>query len=133
MRKLKIKATLCFCRLPARTTADKIVGVDQLTADQVAAKINHMPRGRVPIAGNHRTAFIDVQGKPLLCVVANWEDNFTGYVVDCGSYSDQQRGYLTHRDARHMLSTSSERTGPNGSVYAGLDSLTDHPHPRRNA
>ncbi len=65
------------------------VGADQLTTDQVAAKINHMPRGRVPIAGNHLTAFIDVQGKLLFYVVAAWEEDFTGYIVDYGSYPDQ--------------------------------------------
>ena len=38
---------------------------DQLTADQVAAKFNGMQRKLVPIAANHLTAFIDVQGKLL--------------------------------------------------------------------
>ena len=82
---------------------EETVGADQLTADQVAAKINNLPRRRVPIAGNHLTAFIDVQGKLLFYVVAAWEDDFTGYVVDYGTYPDQQRTYFTLRDARHTL------------------------------
>ncbi|WP_149495371.1 terminase gpA endonuclease subunit [Roseiconus lacunae] len=100
------------------------VGADQLTADQVAAKINNLPRRRIPIAGNHLTAFIDVQGKLLFYVVAAWEDDFTGYVVDYGTYPDQQRTYFTLRDARHTLATAAEGTGLEGSIYAGLESLT---------
>ncbi len=100
------------------------VDADQLTPDQVAGKINNMPRLTVPIAGNHLTAFIDVQGKLLFYVVAAWEDDFTGYVVDYGTYPDQQRPHFTLRDARHTLATASDGTGLEGSIYAGLDSLT---------
>ena len=102
---------------------EETVGADQLTADQVAAKINNLPRRQVPIAGNHLTAFIDVQGKLLFYVVAAWEDNFTGYVIDYGTYPDQQRTYFTLRDARHTLATAAEGTGLEGSIYAGLDTL----------
>ncbi|MDA7936815.1 phage terminase large subunit family protein [bacterium] len=105
--------------LPAET-----VDADQLTAEQVADKINNMPRRSVPIAGNHLTAFIDIQGKLLFYVVAAWEDDFTGYVVDYGSYPDQERTHFTLRDARHTLENASEGTGLEGSIYAGLESLT---------
>ena len=53
--------------LPAET-----VDADQLTAEQVAEKINGMERCCIPIAANHLTAFIDVQGKLLFYVVAAW-------------------------------------------------------------
>ncbi|QDV62472.1 Phage terminase large subunit (GpA) [Crateriforma conspicua] len=104
---------------------EETVGADQLTSDQVAAKINNLPRRRVPISGNHLTAFIDVQGKLLFYVVAAWEDDFTGYVVDYGTYPDQQRTYFTLRDARHTLATAAEGTGLEGSIYAGLEALTN--------
>ncbi|MGB7328076.1 MAG: terminase gpA endonuclease subunit [Rubripirellula sp.] len=105
--------------LPAET-----VDADQLTPGQVAGKINNMPRLSIPIAGNHLTAFIDVQGKLLFYVVAAWEDDFTGYVVDYGTYPDQQRPHFTLRDARHTLANATDGTGLEGSIYAGLDSLT---------
>ncbi|TWU40178.1 Phage terminase large subunit (GpA) [Novipirellula aureliae] len=98
------------------------VDADQLTAEQVANKINGMSRCCVPISGNHLTAFIDVQGKLLFYVVAAWEDDFTGYVVDYGSFPDQKRPYFTLRDARHTLAT--EGTGLEGSLYAGMEKLT---------
>jgi hypothetical protein len=43
-----------------RRTAD-----DLLTADEIAAKLNGLPRGRIPIGRDHLTAFVDVQGKLL--------------------------------------------------------------------
>ncbi|QDV62607.1 Phage terminase large subunit (GpA) [Crateriforma conspicua] len=103
---------------------EETVGADQLTAEQVAAKINNLSRQRVPISGNHLTAFIDVQGKLLFYVVAAWDDDFTGYVVDYGTYPDQKRNYFTLRDARHMLAGAAEGTGLEGSIYAGLETLT---------
>ncbi|TWU46452.1 terminase gpA endonuclease subunit [Rubripirellula reticaptiva] len=103
--------------LPAET-----VDADQLTAEQVAEKTNGMERCCIPIAANHLTAFIDVQGKLLFFVVAAWEDDFTGYIVDYGSFPDQKRPYFTLRDARHTLAT--EGTGLEGSLYAGMEKLT---------
>jgi phage terminase large subunit GpA-like protein len=57
-------------------------------------------------------------------VVAAWEDDFTGYVIDYGTYPDQQRGYFTLRDARHTLAAVADGTGLEGSIYAGLEYLT---------
>ena len=105
--------------LPEETVSD-----DMLTADQVAAKFNGLERSLVPIAANHLTAFVDVQQKLLFYVVAAWEDNFTGYVIDYGTYPDQQRSYFTLRDARQTLAYAATGTGLEGSIYAGLEKLT---------
>lgn len=105
--------------LPEETGDD-----DLLTADEIAAKINNRQRAEIPIACNHLTMFIDVQQKLLFYCVCAWEDDFTGYVVDYGSYPDQKRQYFTLRDARHTLATASPGSGLEGSIYAGLESLT---------
>ena len=57
----------------------------------------------MPVGCNHLTMFIDVQAALLFYVVAAWEDDFTGYVVDYGAYPDQKRPYFTLRDARPTL------------------------------
>ncbi len=105
--------------LPAET-----VGEDMLTAEAIAAKVNNLDRQLVPIAANHITAFIDVQQKLLFYIVVAWEDDFTGYVVDYGTFPDQRRSFFTLRDARHTLATAAEGTGLEGSIYAGLEQLT---------
>ena len=105
--------------LPAETASD-----DELTADQVAAKFNRMKRDEVPVGCDHVTAFIDVQANLLFWVVAAWEDDFTGYVLDYGTFPDQKRAYFTLRDARLTLAVVTAAGGLEGSIYAGLESLT---------
>lgn len=96
---------------------------DQLTADLLATKLNRLERRVVPISASHLTAFIDVQQNLLFYLVAAWDDNFTGYVIDYGTLPDQHRSYFTLRDARHTLSAQFPGTGLEGSIYAGLESL----------
>ncbi|HBO44116.1 MAG TPA: hypothetical protein DD670_09330 [Planctomycetaceae bacterium] len=97
---------------------------DLLTADQVAAKVNRLGQSEMPIGCNYLTMFIDVQQALLFYVVAGWEDDFTGCVLDYGTYPDQRRSYFTLRDARHTLTLAAPGTGLEGAIYAGLESLT---------
>jgi hypothetical protein len=97
--------------------------IDELTADQIAGKLNRMKRSELPIGCNHVTMFVDVQANLLFFVVAAWEDDFTGYVVDYGTFPDQQRPYFTLRDARRTLASITKASGMEGSIYSGLDAL----------
>jgi len=94
-----------------------------LTADQIAGKLNGMKRGEVPIGANHLTMFIDVQGKLLFWLVAAFEEDFTGYVIDYGAYPDQKRQYFTLRDAQKTLQLAAKGAGLEGAIYAGLEAL----------
>jgi len=106
--------------LPEKTADD-----DLLTADQIAAKTHGLDRAVIPLGCNHLTVFIDVQQKLLFFVVCAWEDDFTGYVVDYGTYPDQRRPYFTLRDATRTLSVAAKGTGLEGAIYAGLETLTN--------
>lgn len=97
---------------------------DELTADQIAAKVNRMQRRLVPVGCNHLTMFVDVQANLLFFVVAAWEDDFTGYVIDYGTFPDQHRPYFTLRDARLTLPLATKASGLEGAIYAGLEQLT---------
>ncbi len=78
-----------------------------------------MERGGIPIACNHVTMFVDVQANLLFFVVAAWEDDFTGYVVDYGAYPDQKRPHFTLRDARHTLATATKAQRSGGLDLRG--------------
>jgi len=69
---------------------------------------------------------IDVQSKLLFWLVAGWEDDFTGYVLDYGAWPDPNESYFTLRDARRTLLTEFPRAGQEGAIYAGLEALTGH-------
>jgi hypothetical protein len=98
---------------------------DLLTADQIGAKTNGLRRGAVPHGCDHVTAFIDVQQHALFWMTCAWGQDFTGSVIDYGTYPDQKLSYFTLRDVRRTLSSMAEGTGLEGAIYAGLDALTD--------
>ena len=105
--------------LPEDTGSD-----DELKPDQIAAKFNRLERRDIPIGGSHLTMFIDVQATLLFYVVVAWEEDFTGYVVDYGTFPDQKRPYFTLRDARSTLATVTKAGGLEGTIYAGLERIT---------
>jgi hypothetical protein len=98
---------------------------DLLTAEQIAAKTNGHARRIVPVGATRLTAFIDVQQKLLYYVVCAWADDFTGYVIDYGTYPDQRMPYFTLREATLTLTDVAAGTGLEGSIYAGLESLCE--------
>lgn len=98
---------------------------EHLGVEEIARKLNGMPRGRIPIGGNHLTMFIDVQGKLLYYVICAWEDDFTGYVIDYGTWPQQHRRSFTLRDARPTLQSVNPSAGLEGCIYAGLESITN--------
>ena len=104
---------------------------EQITAEQIAAKTNGHQRRVIPIGASHLTMFIDVQGKALFHTVAAWEDDFTGYVVDYGVYPHQNRPFFTLRDLQKTLGHAAPGAGLEGSIYAGLEKLTEQYLTRR--
>ena len=107
---------------------------DLLTPDQIAAKVNRVPRLAVPTACSHVTAFVDVHASVLYYAVAAWEGDFTGFVVDYGAFPSQPEPYFTLRDARRTLAQAFPGMGPEGQLYAGLQALCQailgREHPR---
>jgi phage terminase large subunit GpA-like protein len=97
---------------------------NELTADAIAARTNRLQRGEVPVGCNYVSMFVDVQANLLFYLVAAWEDDFTGYVIDYGTWPDQKRPWFTLRDARLTLANVSGTGGLEGSIYAGLEALT---------
>jgi hypothetical protein len=100
------------------------IGEEMLTAEQIAAKLNGYRAGEIPIGCNHLTMFIDVQQKVLFWMLCAWEENFTGYVVDYGSWPEQRRPYFTLRDVRATIGRAAPGAGLEGQIYAALDKLT---------
>jgi hypothetical protein len=79
----------------------------------------------VPNSSTQVTAFIDVQGQLLYYMVCAWDQEFGGAVIDYGSYPDQKRSYFTLREARPTLADVAPGAGLEGSIFAGLDKLTN--------
>jgi hypothetical protein len=91
-------ATECQNESPKEAGAE-----ERLTAAEIAERLNGFERLAFPRECEHVTAYIDVQGKLLYYVVAAWSQDFTGYVIDYGSFPDQRRRYYTLADAQRSL------------------------------
>jgi len=105
-------------------------GEEMLTAEEIAAKINGYERGVLPLGASHLTMFIDVQQRALFWLIAAWEEDFTGYVLDYGTWPDQRRAYFTLRDVQRTLARATPGAGLEGSIYAGLEKLCEERLPR---
>lgn len=87
-------------------------------------KLNGLEHFALPAGADHLTAFIDVQQKALFYVICAWSTDFTGWVVDYGTWPDQRRQYFTLRDLKITLAHVAKGAGLEGQVYAGLETLT---------
>lgn len=98
-----------------------------LTPDEIAGKINGMPRRALPMGCDHLVAFIDVQEKMLFYSVVAWNKDFTGWIVDYGTDPDQKEQYFSLRGAKRTLRArlKGKKPGLEAVLYAGLDTLVD--------
>ena len=114
------------CQYQNEPLPDETDAVESLKSDQICAKANNRPRGEVPAGADVLTAFIDVQERLLYYAVCVWKPDFTGHVVDYGTYPDQRRAEFNARKAPRTLRMSHPGTGLEGSIYAGLEALVDN-------
>lgn len=123
---LKLQDEAAFFAEYQNEPLPEIVPLDnELTTDDIATKVNGRRRREVPLGCDHLTMFIDVQQKMLFFVVAAWTDEFTGYVIDYGTWPNQHRDYFALRDAQVTLAAKVQGAGLEGTIYGGLKTLTD--------
>lgn len=113
-----------FAEYQNEPLAEILPSADDISADFIAEKLSGYERGLLSADVTRLTAFIDVQQNLLYYLVAGWDDGFTGYVIDYGSFPDQKRPYFTLRDARHTLAVATKATGVEGAIFEGLEQLT---------
>jgi hypothetical protein len=99
---------------------------EQLTVDGVAHRLDNHERGEIPENATHLVAMIDVQKTLLYYTVCAFADDFTGYVVDYGSFPDQKRRKFTLSSATRTLQREFPNLGGLEEILRkGLDTLAD--------
>jgi hypothetical protein len=98
-------------------------GDEMLSVEEIGEKLNGYPKGAIPLGCNYLTMFIDVQQKALFYLIAAWEENFTGYVIDYGTWPDQKRHHFTLRDMRRTLQQAKPQAGLEGAIYHAMERL----------
>jgi len=69
------------------------------------------------------TGMIDVQQRVLYYTLVGWRADFTGGVLDYGTFPEQRRDYYTLADCSHTLQKKFPGRGVEGAITGGLSEL----------
>jgi hypothetical protein len=94
-----------------------------LTPKQVAERFNGRKRGEVPLSCTAITAFVDVHKEMLFWCVTAWEADFTGFVIDYGTFPEQRRSFFSQKDPPRPLGKAFPGMAEDGAIQAGLENL----------
>ena len=98
---------------------------DVVSVDWLMSKTNGIARAVVPVQGITLTVFVDVQKTVLLWKAVAWENGFGGSIVDYGEEPDQGVPYWNLGSVKRTLQHAAPGAGLEGSIYMGLERLTD--------
>ena len=96
-----------------------------LSVDEIAGKVNGLGKGRMPMGTDHITMFVDVQKALLFYTVVAWSHDFTGAVIDYGTWPDQLRRQFSLADARPTIQEFFPNAGLEAGLYGALKALTE--------
>jgi hypothetical protein len=98
-------------------------GLEILTVDQICAKQSAFERGGFPIECSALSLFVDVHPEILYWNVWAWQQGFTGYLVNWGTFPEQGKRHFSHRRLACSLRQLFPRHDSSATVTAGLDAL----------
>ena len=96
-----------------------------LSADFIAGKLNGIRYLTIPLDATCLTMFVDVQKTSLWYTIMAFSDTFSGYVIDYGTYPEQQSRRYTLASLRTKLSDVFPNAGLEGQLYSALNHLLD--------
>ena len=76
----------------------------KLDASGIVSRLSQCKRGRIPPNASRVTAFVDSSDQVLWWMVCAWQNDFSGYVVDYGTWPDQQRPVFYKSDLVRRIS-----------------------------
>ena len=68
-------------------------------------------------------SFVDVHNKLLYYCVCAWQEDFTGFVIDYGTFPEQTERVFALDGSRRTLGRAFPGAGPDGAIQAGLEKL----------
>ncbi len=101
-----------------RESSDEEVRIQ--SAKELSARTNGSSRYDAMSGSQFVTGFIDVHKKLLYYGLVAWRSDFTGSVIDYGTFPDQGRKYYSMNDSGRTLSKKYKGHGVEASVFSGL-------------
>ena len=96
-----------------------------LTVELVCHKINGIARAVPAVRCQHITAAIDVHDAILYWIVAAWQTDFTGFVIDYGTYPQQPTAFFSQANPPVKLADKHRGARKEAVIVAGLGTLVD--------
>jgi hypothetical protein len=78
-------------------------GLTQLNGVAITRRLSGIPRGIVPAKSQYLTAFVDSSDHVLWWMVVAWQKDFTGWIVDYGTWPDQGRREFYKSELPHTI------------------------------
>lgn len=94
-----------------------------LSADAIAAKLNGLDRRVVPLECTKITMFVDVQKKCLFYTICAWSDDFTGAVIDYGTYPEQKARRFSLDNINPTLQDFFPHSSIEAQLYSAMTEL----------
>lgn len=94
--------------------------VELLPAKDICEKQHSYAQRQVPVEASKLTAFIDVGEKYLYWMVVAWRDDFTGWIVDYGSWPDQAVSYFSKTSAKRTIAKARPGARKEGRILYAL-------------
>lgn len=120
---LKLRDELAFFAEYQNEPKVEDLGEEMLSVDDIAEKTNGYQRTVIPSSCQHLTFFADVHQNALFWMLTAWESNFSGYIIDYGSWPDQHREYFTLRDCQKTIKHVTGGAGLEAAIYSALTKL----------
>lgn len=101
------------------------IGLELLTIDEITRKQSAYERNVVPGECTTLTSHVDVHPELMYWQVWAWEPNFTGYLIDHGTFPDQKRRRFDHDKPPKPLSKLFPGMSEDERIYLGLSQCNE--------
>lgn len=91
-----------------------------LSVDAICEQLNGLDRSRVPLSANHITMFVDVQKAALFYTVCAFSDDFTGAVLDYGTWPKQNQRRFTLANLSPTIQDKFPKAGLEGQLFSAM-------------
>jgi hypothetical protein len=92
----------------------------------IRSRLNGLSWQTLPLESNVLTGFIDVHDDLLYYAVTAWSDDFTGFVIDYGTYPKQNRRYFSKNETGLETLNKHGEGRKDGAIQAGLVTLINY-------
>lgn len=96
---------------------------DAIDPVEVTLRVNGLANGMVPLDTAYLTAFIDVHDKLLYYALVAWRLDFTGRLIDYGTWPEQPGRYFSLAGAKRSMADLHPDYSREGYVRAGVNAL----------